>query len=106
MTRETEARRKKVYIASSWRNLYQQGLVATLRADGHDVYDFRNPSASNNGFAWKSIDPNWQNWTPDEYLEALSHPLAEAGFKSDMGALRWCDICVFLMPCGPLVNLI
>lgn len=35
---------KKIYVASSWRNSHQPAVVQALRADGHDVYDFRNPA--------------------------------------------------------------
>lgn len=95
----------KIYVASSWRNDYQQGVVATLRGQGHEVYDFKNPSFGNHGFSWKEIDEKWQDWTPEEYVDALSHPLAESGFKSDMDALRWCDLCLMVMPCGPSASM-
>jgi hypothetical protein len=90
----------KVYIASSWRNEFQPGVVAALREDGHDVYDFRHPAEGNSGFAWRSIDPNWQAWTPQQYVKNLSHPLAESGFKFDIESLRSCEACVYVMPCG------
>jgi len=32
----------RVYVASSWRNEFQPGVVAVLKADGHEVYDFRD----------------------------------------------------------------
>lgn len=41
-----------IYVASSWRNLLQPGIVVALRRCGHDVYDFRNPAPGNKGFAW------------------------------------------------------
>jgi len=31
----------RIYVASSWRNKYQPGVVLTLRSLGHQVYDFR-----------------------------------------------------------------
>ena len=34
----------KIYVASSWRNLLQPGIVLALRRCGHEVYDFRNPA--------------------------------------------------------------
>ena len=37
---------------------------------------------------------------PDEYLDALEHPLAEAGFRSDFDAMRQADVCVLVLPCG------
>ena len=89
-----------IYLASSWRNTEQPELVRILKEAGHDVYDFRNPPSGSGGFHWSDIDPNWQQWTPGEYAEALRHPIAIAGFDSDMTALRSCDTCVMLQPCG------
>lgn len=96
--------KKKIYVASSWRNPDQPWLVALLLTHGHEVYDFRNPPGGT-GFAWKSIDPNWELWTTEEYRAALEHPLAVAGFASDAGALEWCDTCVLLLPSGRSAHL-
>lgn len=95
----------KIYVASSWRNNYQAEVVKVLREDGHEVYDFKNPRAGDHGFAWKSIDDDWQSWSPEQYITALSHPIAAAGFLSDMNALRWCDACIMVMPCGPSASM-
>jgi hypothetical protein len=87
----------KIYVASSWRNIYRPGVVEKLRALGHEVYDFRgggdgwSAADGEGGFGWKSIDPNWIRWTPREYVQALNHPLAIDGFNRDMNALRKCD---------------
>ena len=89
-----------IYVASSWRNERQPKVVVELRAAGLEVYDFRNPGEGDNGFHWSEIDEDWKNWTPEEYRKNLSHPLAEAGFKKDMDALRLCSACVLVMPCG------
>ena len=40
----------KIYVASSWRNVFQQDVVDILRDLGHEVYDFKNPTHSNGGF--------------------------------------------------------
>jgi hypothetical protein len=74
----------KIYLASSWRNEQQPEIVRLLRLDGHEVYDFKNPIESDNGFHWSEIDPEWQNWTPDEFSKALKHPVAQRGFGYDM----------------------
>lgn len=89
----------KIYVASSWRNYLQPAIVSLLRKGGHEVYDFRNPP-DRSGFAWSSIDEHWKDWTPDEYRKALEHPIARAGFDSDMNALRSCDACVLVLPSG------
>ena len=93
----------RIYVASSWRNAHQPGVVAALRADGHDVYDFKDSG----GFSWREVDPDWQQWASDipKYLAGLEAPAALRGFKRDMDALRACDACVYVMPCGVSASL-
>lgn len=95
----------KIYVASSWRNYLQAGVVGMLRQMGHEVYDFRHPQPGNEGFHWSAIDPNWKQWTPDEYKAALQHPIAKSGFEFDMKALEQCDACVLVLPCGRSAHL-
>ena len=90
----------KIYVASSWRNQYFPDVVERLRAEGHEVYDFRHPPHGGNGFKWTTIDPNAPNWTFDEYKEGLKHPLAQRQFQADLEALAWADTCVLVLPCG------
>lgn len=98
-------RYRKIYVASSWRNPYQAAVVAALQAGGHLVYDFKNPTPGNTGFSWSEIDPNWINWTADEYVAALDHPIAKAGYASDMNAMKWADTFVLVLPCGRSAHL-
>ncbi len=95
----------KLYVASSWRNMVQPSVVEALRAAGHEVYDFRNPPHGRGGFAWSDIDPEWESWTPNEYLLALDHPIAQAGFDSDYDGMQWADGGVLVMPCGRSAHL-
>ncbi len=95
----------KIYVASSWRNDIQPLVVAALRKDGHDVYDFKNPVLGNHGFHWEEIDMEWPLWTPENFRTALSHPIAEAGFGLDMKALRECDACVLVLTSGRSAHL-
>ena len=97
MTKKT----RKIYIASSWRNEFQPAVVERLCAEGHEVYDFR----ADDGFHWSEVDPAWQDWTPREYLGGLHHECALRGFNRDMTALRECDACVYVMPCGVSASL-
>lgn len=92
-------RQRRIYVASSWRNLLQQGVVHTLRAAGHEVYDFKNPPGRT-GFQWSAVDPDWQQWKPEQYRAALEHPVSVAGFDSDYDAMVWADTCVLVLPCG------
>lgn len=95
----------KIYVASSWRNDIQPVVVNELRKLGNEVYDFKNPAPGNNGFHWSEIDHAWQKWTSLGFREALSHPIANAGFKLDMDALRECDACVLVLPCNRSAHL-
>ena len=98
---------KKIYVASSWRNPIQQLVVSTLRAAGHEVYDFRNPRPGNYGFSWASVNPNWLQWTPEQFISDLygGHPTVQKGFAFDKEALDWCDTCVLVLPCGRSAHL-
>lgn len=96
---------KKIYVASSWRNDYQQHVVAALRGEGHQVYDFKNPKDGEHGFSWSAIDPNWKSWTPEQFKKALQHPIARKGHQSDHDAMVWCDTCVLVLPCGSSAHL-
>ena len=92
--------RRRIYVASSWRNIHQQDVVRVLRVLGHEVYDFREPKPGESGFNWRDIDPNWQQWTLSQYREALDHQIARDGYALDIEALAWCDTLVLVNPCG------
>ncbi len=94
----------KIYVASSWRNEYQPEVVKILRSESHEVYDFRNPGEGDAGFSWSQIDPNWENWTTEEYKKALKHPLSEKGFSLDFEAMKWAECCIMVLPCGRSAN--
>ncbi len=89
----------KIYVASSWRNKLQPGVVHTLRTAGHEVYDFRNPPGKA-GFAWEQITRGGGAPTLDTYAASLAHPDALAGFRADFDGMEWADACVLALPCG------
>ena len=98
---------RRIYVASSWRNLHQETVVKALQSAGHMVYDFKNPRPGNKGFAWSDCDPNgdWKSWTLPEYVAALDHPIAKAGFASDFNAMKWADTFLLVLPCGRSAHL-
>jgi hypothetical protein len=104
-TGDQEDRAMRVYVASSWRNTLQPLVVKALRGRGHDVYDFRNPRPGDHGFQWSGVDPHWQEWSLEAFRRALSHSVAESGFRSDMCALQECQVCVLVLPCGRSAHL-
>jgi hypothetical protein len=94
-----EAKKPSLYIASSWRNVIQPGVVATFRSLGFDVYDFKNPP-NRTGFSWREVDPDWKGWTTEAYIKALESPAAKQGYESDWNAMVAADGCVLVLPCG------
>ncbi len=90
----------KLYIASSWRNEYYPMVVGELRKRGFEVYDFRNPPSGGNGFKWSDISADYMEWSPEEYKQNLNHPLANKQFVNDIEAMKSCDACVLVLPCG------
>lgn len=95
----------KIYVASSWRNEHQEGVVALLRAVGHDVYDFKHPEPGNEGFHWSEIDPEWKTWTVEQFSAGLQHQVAADGFRRDEAALDAADCVVLVLPCGRSAHL-
>ena len=96
--------KRRIYVASSWRNAYQPDVVGSLRAAGHEVYDFRNPPGRS-GFGWEELAPDWQTWSNEAYVQHLQHPIAQAGFASDFNAMKWADTCVLVLPSGRSAHL-
>ncbi len=95
----------KIYLASSWRNTSQPFFLTILRRMGHQVYDFRNPRDGDNGFAWREIDGQWENWTSAQFVGALDHSTAERGFRNDWEGMRWAEAGVLLLPSGRSAHL-
>lgn len=91
--------RRRIYLASSWRNEHQQDVVVALRSEGHEVYDFKNPPGGT-GFGWRQVLPEPPPWSAEKTREVLAHPVSQRGFDSDFGAMQWADTFVMLQPCG------
>jgi hypothetical protein len=94
-----------VYVASSWRNPAQPEIVQAIRKLGMIVYDFRNPGPGKDGFSWSEIDPDWQDWTAEQYVAALEHPRAVEGYTNDFIAMNEADTFVLVLPCGRSAHL-
>jgi hypothetical protein len=94
-----------IYVASSWRNRLQIGVVTALRSLGYECYDFRNPLPGETGFSWKSIDPEWMHWTVADWRQALKTPIAQSGFALDKGGMSRADVCVLVLPAGRSAHL-
>jgi len=95
----------RIYVASSWRNQYQPGVIRLLRELGHDPCDFRNPDHATAGFQWSDVDPNWQSWDSQQYRIGLGHPTATRGFSRDLEALLHADAYLLVLPSGRSAHL-
>ena len=95
-----------IYVASSWRNTLQQGVVHVLRAAGFEVYDFQNPPNSA-GFGWEQIalPPFAESVRQCDYLSAIDHPRAVEGFEADFDAMKNADTFILVLPCGRSAHL-
>lgn len=95
-----------VYVASSWRNPYHQGVCAILAAAGIDHYDFRNPP-NGAGFGWEELgQPILDGLVDrDDYRKMLEHPRAIEGFGADFAAMEKADTFVLVLPCGKSAHL-
>jgi hypothetical protein len=107
---------KRIYIASSWRNPYQQQLVKLLREVGNQVYDFKDdtryrvknddPQAfiaepQSTSFSWSELDVNWKDWSPKDFRQKLiSKDRASHGFIGDLRGMEWANTCILCQPCG------
>ncbi len=95
-----------IYVASSWRNEYQPEVVARLRAEGFEVFDFRHPAPGDNGFHWSALDPYWQQWTPERFRAVLrSSTIAADGFNTDFAGMLQSDTFILVLPCGRSAHL-
>ena len=95
----------KIYTASSWRNQDYPQVVEALRTAGHEVFDFRHPPNGTEGFHWREIDPQWQQWGITEFKQALQHPIAQHGYHTDLEGMQWAECGVLVMPCGRSAHL-
>jgi len=73
----------KFYVASSWRNKLQPGIVELLRAEGHEVFDFKEQ----------------RQWTGKTiHRDSVI-------YERDYEAMQWADAFVLVLPCGKSAHL-
>jgi hypothetical protein len=87
--------RLRLYVASSYHNTQLDDLLAAVRGDGHEIYDFR---ASMRGPT--QIFPARESWTPEAYVDAITNPIAQTQFAADLAALNAADCVILATPCG------
>jgi len=91
------------YVASSWKNAeLVKGLIALLRKEGYEVYDFTHHS-----FNWAELTiPDAKEEAKKSGVDALpdhqwfEHELVINHFHKDLEALQTCDALVAIFPAG------
>ena len=110
--RNSGGRKKRIYLAASWRNPHYEPTLAAL-GEHHHVYDFKNGNAA---FSWKTLLVGPKNFATPLSLGALltgktQYPVsaveqalhtneARAAWYADYSHLINADACVLLLPAG------
>lgn len=94
---------KSLYVASSWKNIYQVAVVTAARTAGIETYDFKDAD----GFHWSEVDPEYKEHFGQfpHYMDMLNHNRAHEGFKRDFDAMVNSEACVLVLPAGRSANL-
>ncbi len=74
-------------------------------ASADEVYDFKQPAPCESGFAFSSIDREWQSWSHEAFRASLEPPLARHGSKRDFAAMERAGAFVLVLPCGRTAHL-
>ncbi len=98
----------RIYIASSWKNKFQQQLVEELRKRGHKVYDFKHPNGRNDVPVWESVSvtQNLRSAYVEKCLKGkdfkrmLLDRQSIKRFEEHFAAMQDADTCILLLPAG------
>lgn len=98
----------RIYIASSWKNKFQQQLVEELRKRGHKVYDFKHPYGRNDVPVWESVSvtQNLRSAYVEKCLKGkdfkrmLLDRQSIKRFEEHFAVMQDADTCILLLPAG------
>lgn len=97
--RDSSGRKKRIYLATSWRNPHYEPTLAALGAL-HHVYDFKNNKTA---FSWKTLlagEGGKTQYPVSAVEQALRANEARAAWYADYSHLINADACVLLLPAG------
>jgi hypothetical protein len=89
-----------IYLSTSWNNPKHNEILNLLRAEGHIVYDFKNPNGMRSLFSWKDLNINVEQCTPYDLVSSLHRPQASHQYIPDILNLKKSDIYLLLLPAG------
>lgn len=92
---------RKIYIASSWKNVHAtRELAKVLRDQGHEVYDFTDPQ----NFIFEASEPGRPREVI-EWIEFLEEESTKRAYQVDQAGLDWADTVVLFLPAGRSAHL-
>jgi hypothetical protein len=96
----------KIYIATSWKmENYAKRMATLLRARGHEVDCFCDPSSGRYVFHWTEFVDQEEDLKNYDAISFLDDPRTQRAFKEDKGWIDWCDAVVMIHPCGKSAHL-
>lgn len=88
----------KIYIATSWKTAEgARALAELLRARGHEVDCFCDPSTGRYVFDYREVEAEADKITAPRMLRS---PQAARACEEDYRMLDWCEAVILLLPCG------
>jgi len=92
---------RKIYIASSWKNVTDtRALARVLRGEGHEAYDFTDPE----NFIFEASEPG-QPREGIDWLKFLDAESTKKAYHVDKTGLDWADTVVLFLPAGRSAHL-
>lgn len=91
----------EVYLSSSWKNRDRvRAMAIRLRALGHTVYDFTDPTCRDTPEIPPELFAEQFDLAKQEYRTYINKPEWIAAVECNQKALHRCDICVLMLPAG------
>ena len=84
----------KIYVASSWRNLYLNDIVSILRDWNHQVHDFRANGAT------RPAPPPLPDGSLDSVMSFLHLTSTQTSYQRHCEALVEAEVLLCVLPCG------
>jgi hypothetical protein len=91
----------KIYISSSWKNRsYVRDTAILLRNEGHEVYDFTDPTCRKTPEIPPEKYPEQFDSSRHIYYRYIDKPEWRAAVEGNRAAIMWADLIVLILPCG------
>ena len=95
---------RKIYIASSWKNVDRVRMLAELlRSKGHQVFDFtdiNNRPEGTESFVFHASEWMGKPLKKIDWIEFLKCDATARACKADKSGLDWSDTLILLLPSG------